>query len=333
MTPDVSVVIPTRDRRALLAQTISHALGQRDVSLELIVVDDGSVDGTAEFLASIDDSRVTVIGGRGDGVAAARNVGLAEARAALVAFNDDDDLWAPDKLALQLAGLSTNPSARWICSGAVRVNNDLKVIAAERVWTSGDVSAVALAANPVPGGASGVVADTALLRDVGGFDERFHVLADWDLWVRLGLSSEMGAVNRPLHAYRIHAGGMSGGVAATRAEIALLEKKYAVQRAACGVQLNVPRLEHWMGDRAQRSGDRSGAAGAFLRGAAVTGAPRSFSRAAEAVLWPSGYRLRDRRRGRRVSADWRAEVLEWLPSAADEEQRSAAVRRRKRPRT
>lgn len=310
---DVSVVIPTRDRRALLAQTVAHVLAQRSVAIELVVVDDGSEDGTSEWVQGIDDERVSLVRGGGRGVAAARNLGLAQAQAPLVAFNDDDDLWAPDKLVTQVAALQRCPRARWICSAAVRVNDDLRVIAAERVWTHGDVSTVALAGNPVPGGASGVVADTGLVREVGGFDERFHILADWDLWARLAMESEMAAVDRPLHAYRIHSGGMSSGVATTRREIALFEEKYADERRRRSVSLNMPRLNYWMADRAQRSGDRLGAAGAFIQGRSIVGRSRGVTRAVEALLWPSGYRARDRRRGRQVDAVWLAEVFTWLP--------------------
>lgn len=312
----MSVVVPTRDRRSLLSQTVAHVLAQRAIDLELIVVDDGSRDGTSDWVRTLDDARISLLQGEGQGVAAARNLGLSEARADLVAFNDDDDLWAPHKLATQVAALRSDRSARWICSGAVRVNAALEIIATERVWAQGDVSTTGLVANPVPGGASGVVAETGLVRDVGGFDERFHVLADWDLWIRLGLRSEMGAIDRPLHAYRVHAGGMSGSVAATRAEIALLEDKYRAERAERSVSLNLPRLEHWMGDRAQRSGHRVDASRAFLRSAGINGRSRKLVRAAEALVWSGGIQRRDHRRGQRVDVAWLAETAAWLPVPA-----------------
>jgi glycosyltransferase involved in cell wall biosynthesis len=100
---DVSVVVPTRNRSALLELTLRSVLCQRDVDLELIVVDEGSTDDTPTMLAAVADSRLRVI--RNDtprGVSAARNRGAASARADWVAFLDDDDLWAPDKLTRQL---------------------------------------------------------------------------------------------------------------------------------------------------------------------------------------------------------------------------------------
>jgi glycosyltransferase involved in cell wall biosynthesis len=105
--PGVSVVIPTHNRSDLLALTLRSALSQRDVAFEVIVVDDGSADETSEVVAGLGDPRVRLI--RHDvsqGVSAARNRGIAEARAEWIAFLDDDDLWAPDKLSFQLTAAS-----------------------------------------------------------------------------------------------------------------------------------------------------------------------------------------------------------------------------------
>ncbi len=100
---DVSVVIPTRNRSTLLAMALRSVFHQQDVELEVIVVDEASTDDTSTMLATIGDARVRVI--RNDaphGVSAARNSGAAEARGEWLAFLDDDDLWAPTKLARQI---------------------------------------------------------------------------------------------------------------------------------------------------------------------------------------------------------------------------------------
>src|SRR4051794_9011163 len=101
--PEVSVVIPTRDRRHLLETTLAAALNQREVDYEVIVVDDGSGDGTATELAAIGDPRLRVLrNGASQGVSAARNRAIAEARAPWIAFLDDDDVWSPELLRRQL---------------------------------------------------------------------------------------------------------------------------------------------------------------------------------------------------------------------------------------
>src|SRR5947209_3023883 len=101
--PEVTVVIPTHNRRARLAVTLRTALEQVDVDHEVVVIDEASSDGTADFLAAVHDRRVRVVRHEpAQGLPAARNAGIAVAQGRWVAFLDDDDLWAPDKLASQL---------------------------------------------------------------------------------------------------------------------------------------------------------------------------------------------------------------------------------------
>jgi glycosyltransferase involved in cell wall biosynthesis len=102
--PDVSVVIPTLNRQAALARSISITLGQENVNLEVIVVDDGSTDSTPAYLKTGRDPQLQVIRhARRTGVAAARNHGIQQARGEWVAFLDDDDVWAPHKLREQVS--------------------------------------------------------------------------------------------------------------------------------------------------------------------------------------------------------------------------------------
>src|ERR1700691_1503329 len=108
MIPEVSVIIPTHNRRAMVRDAIASVLAQRDASFELIVVDDGSTDRTSDMLASVDG--VTAARTEHRGVAAARNHGVEMAHAPLIAFLDSDDLWAPDdKLRRQLAFMREFP--------------------------------------------------------------------------------------------------------------------------------------------------------------------------------------------------------------------------------
>src|SRR6185369_4042772 len=104
MAPDVSVIIPTFDRAALLPRALDSALSQAGPSLEVIVADDGSADATAEVLSRYAvDPRVRVLFLAHGGVCRARNAAVAEARAPLLAFLDSDDEWLPGKLAAQCA--------------------------------------------------------------------------------------------------------------------------------------------------------------------------------------------------------------------------------------
>lgn len=151
----VTVVVPTHDRLGLVRRTLATVLAQRDVDVRVVVVDDGSEDGTFEAFSASRDARVHVVRNeRATGVAGARNRGLEEVASDWVAFLDDDDLWAPDKLASQLAAAAATPEARWVCAGAVTVDEDLRVLAAMRPPPSGPLPTV-LSRNRIPGGASG----------------------------------------------------------------------------------------------------------------------------------------------------------------------------------
>jgi len=311
--PAVSVVVPTHNRRDLLEETLGTIFGQRGVDLEVIVVDDGSSDDTSTFVASVADGRLKAI--RHEvalGVSAARNAGLEAATRPWVAFIDDDDLWAPDKLATQIEAMRSDPDASWSCSAAVIVNHRMRPIRYQPPLPRQDLGDVLLSRNVIPGGASGVVLDADLARRVGGFDERLSVFADWDFWIRLGLASPVVAVARPLHAYRVHPAGMSNqdGV---RSELEVVDDKYGAERAARGVALDGPAIEVWIGDRHQRAGRRLSAVHSYLHSVPRISRATALRKAAEVLVWLGLYRIRDVVNGRRVPASARRELSRWLP--------------------
>ena len=120
-TPDVSVVIPTRDRPELLLHSaLPSALDQKAVDLEVIVVDDCSAEDIERRTTEVGDARVRVVRHLAPrGVASARNTGIGVARAPWIAFLDDDDLWAPTKLERQLRALSDSNASFTYCSALV----------------------------------------------------------------------------------------------------------------------------------------------------------------------------------------------------------------------
>jgi glycosyltransferase involved in cell wall biosynthesis len=202
--PVVSVVLLTHNRRRLLELALRSVLAQTAVELEAIVVDDASTDDTAAYLDGIADARLRVVrNARSRGVSAARNAGLDAARGKWTAFLDDDDLWAPDKVVAQLAALERAPSARWACVSAVKVDERLRIVGWHRLTDPDNVLPRLLGKNVIPGSASSVLAETALLREIGGFSEGLEASEDWDCWIRLARAAPLAAVDRPLTAYRI----------------------------------------------------------------------------------------------------------------------------------
>jgi len=163
MPPDVSVVIPTRNRRAVLRSALHCALGQLDVDLEVIIVDDGSDIAPPRFVER-SDSRVRLVrlAARG-GVAQARNAGVAVARGRWISLLDDDDLWAPDKLRRQLDAAGT---AGFVYTSVVVFEDDRRPVAVLRSPVSSALAHGLLQRNVMPAGSSNVMIRADTLRDL-----------------------------------------------------------------------------------------------------------------------------------------------------------------------
>jgi len=314
----VTVVIPTLDRPEQLGVTLATVLAQRDVDVHVVVVDDGS-----RLPVVIDHPSVRVVRHESPrGVAASRNAGLARTTTPWIAFTDDDDLWAPGKLAAQLDAIAATHGAGWSCVGVIQVDEGLRPIGRAQGPASGDISETMLSRNAIPGGGSGVLASTALVREVGGFDEAFGMCADYDLWIRLALASPIAVANEPLLAYVVHPGAMSRRLDDVYEELDRLDDKHREERErrrlASGGSIHM-----WIGDRNQRAGRRVAAARAYLRGADALGAGVAVFRALEALLWPGAYRHRDQRRAEDIPGDWIVPFNSWLDPI-----RAGAVRHR-----
>jgi glycosyltransferase involved in cell wall biosynthesis len=212
--PSLSVVVPCYNARSTLAATLASVRAQGQSGLEIIVVDDGSRDGSADWLRETQPD-VRVIEQANQGVAAARNTGIQQAQAPWVAFLDADDIWLPGKLAAQWQRLSEQPDCR-LC------------YAAWQTWPSQaeQPEPALLAALLAPqaasawAGASGwiypellldcvvwtstVLAQRSLLLELGGFDTRLRVGEDYDLWLRASRVTRIERVAQPLALYRLH---------------------------------------------------------------------------------------------------------------------------------
>lgn len=309
---EVTVVVPTRDREAVCDQTLRAVLAQRDVTIELVVVDEGSTDGTPAMLGRIGDARMRVL--RHDparGLPAARNAGLGAARAPWVSFCDDDDLWAPDKLSAQLAA-ATAAGAEWALGGSVLVDADLEVIGHQPTPDPATLLDRLLVENVVPGGGSNVLALVDAVRAVGGFDESLTSCEDWDLWLRLAQRGAPAVVDRPLVAYRIWPGSMSTKVARMRATRRDVLGRVAELRAARGSPDGTYDHERWLAKQLLRGGDRFAAARAYAALAIDHRQPKELLRAVGAVVDPARLAASGDARARAdVPPAWIAEVAAW----------------------
>jgi len=195
MRPLVSVIIPTYNRRAMVKEAIDSVLSQTFTGFELIVVDDGSTDGTARELEEY-EQRLRLIRQERRGVAAARNSGARVAAGQYLAFLDSDDLWLPKKLEIQTTFMARS-GARicqteeiWIRRGR-RVNPKLK-----HRKPSGDVFRRSLELCLIS--PSAVMMTRELFEKAGGFDENFPVCEDYELWIRLAAHCPVPLVAVPL---------------------------------------------------------------------------------------------------------------------------------------
>jgi glycosyltransferase involved in cell wall biosynthesis len=209
MTPTISAIIPAYNHARFLAQAIESALAQTLPPVEVIVVDDGSTDETAEVLARY-AGRIRVIHQANRGVAAARNAGAAAAVGDYLAFLDADDVWAPGKLAAQTARLLAEPDLGLVHCSEEQIDAAGATLGYLYDGLEGWVIEEFLLFRRaiIRGGGSGALIPSAVFQAVGGFDERLSTSADWDLYCRIAARYRIGFVPEALLRYRLHGGNM-----------------------------------------------------------------------------------------------------------------------------
>ena len=200
-TPRVSVVIPAFNRAGTIREAAESVLSQSFDDLELIVVDDGSSDGTLTALEAVSDSRLRVLALRENrGVSVARNRGIDAARAPWVAFQDSDDLWRRDKLARQMALLEA-PGADYIAAYCgmeiTKLDGGTRYVPDPTLhYRAGDVLPDLVFCSFIS--TQTLVVRRDVLETVGGFDEDQRALVDWELMLRVAQRGSIGLVDAPL---------------------------------------------------------------------------------------------------------------------------------------
>lgn len=257
---DASVILPTRNRRALLTTTLRSVLGQGDVELEVIVVDDASTDDTPEVLGALDEPRVRVLRNEASvGPNAARNLGARAAEGRWVAFVDDDDLWAPDKLAAQLRA-AEETGRDWAYAGSVNVNEQLEVVHGIPPPSPKHVVAEVRRYNPIPASASNVAILRTSFAAAGGFNDELRTCEEWDLWIRLADAGPPAWVPEPLVAYRMHPGNAILDVEGLIAGARRLEELH-------GTRIDWGHFHRWLAQLCLRGGRRGAALRQYGRAA------------------------------------------------------------------
>jgi glycosyltransferase involved in cell wall biosynthesis len=204
MAPRVSVIIPTYNRSAALRATADSVLRQSFPDWELVVVDDGSTDDTAEVARSYTDPRISVITQPNGGHSAARNAGLERAVGEYVAFLDHDDRWRPEKLALQTAYLDQHPNCSLVYGAWETIDEEGKPQGpGNKARFEGKVTGTLLREHNFVQSMSLPMMRTEQVRAVGGFRAVMDICDDLDLFLRLSRIGEFGYLPQVLMDYNV----------------------------------------------------------------------------------------------------------------------------------
>ncbi len=199
----VSVIIPTYNCPGFLTAAIESVLAQTYTELEVVVVDDGSTDNTAEVVRGF-ESRVRYVYQDNAGTAAARNTGIKAARGEVIAFLDHDDLWLPEKLELQLPMLREDKSIGMVFCGRQFFNTYTNEVTSTHPAEAGlqvhdflGHTTIALQSAIVP---------RSIFNSVGLFDEQLLGTDDWEMCIRIAKEHRVVGVPDVLISIRGHAG-------------------------------------------------------------------------------------------------------------------------------
>lgn len=287
--PAVSVVIPTKNRARFVARALDAVLGQRGVNVEAIVVDDGSDDDAPALIAERAgrDERVRVVRHEAsEGVARARNDGIAVARADWVAFLDDDDLWSPDKLRLQLS-VAVATGAGFVYGRVVEVDERLMPLRCMVLTDPVTLRHDLFGENAIPS-PSVVLARTSIVRASGCFDEGLRVLADWDLWIRLAAETRAACCPDVVAAYVRHPGSMlTTERDRMTAEFSRMQEKHAGAATEAGAEFGDRFSVRFRARGLLDRDERWAAARAYLQYGISTRRPAYAARAAGALVSPA----------------------------------------------
>jgi glycosyltransferase involved in cell wall biosynthesis len=291
--PALTVVIPAYNRAGSIRAAIESVLRQTRADFELLVVDDGSTDGTLAAAAEVQDPRLRLIESpRNGGAAAARNLGVTESRGAWIAFQDSDDEWLPTKLEKQMARLEA-PGAAFVGAycGLLTLGG-LDDRAGERlrlryvpdpsiVPAEGDILEPLLFANMIS--TQTLVVRRDVILELGRFDADTTPIEDWDFVLRLSRRGSIAFVDEPLVHQRFSPNSITRDTARRlSSRIRLVEKNLEAFERHPALLARQYRI---IANGCRAAGDLAGARRWLGRALAVAPAdPRTWGRALQATV-------------------------------------------------
>jgi glycosyltransferase involved in cell wall biosynthesis len=231
--PFISVIIPTYNRLELLRETVNSVRSQTFTDFEIIVVNDGSTDGTAEWLAEQTD--IKAINQQNQGIATSRNNGAAAAQGRWLAFLDHDDLWAPTKLEVQAEYVRANPDVALVAAKHIRLGTKPRH-SASCAWIKGNLFVKAYSESFIH--TSSVMIRRDVFDDIDGFPTRYKFADEFDVWLKISKAHPIAYVDQPLVFIRFYESNTSHNRVGVRTDtFDILMKNYDPDRISKAIFL------------------------------------------------------------------------------------------------
>lgn len=189
----ISVIIPTFNRKDTLKAAIKSVFAQTLHPDEVIIVDCGSTDGTKEAVYNCNEP-IKFLETKTSGASAQRNIGIFNAKGSYIAFLDDDDIWHPEKLKIQMGFLDQHPEISMISAGNIRIGGDIKIHRPK--WIIGDLYQKLFMKSFIS--TPSVMVKREVFDKVGGFNENYKRAEDYDLWLRISRYFHLAHTKTPL---------------------------------------------------------------------------------------------------------------------------------------
>ena len=241
--PLVSVIIPAYNAEKWINETIESVLSQDYESLEVIVVDDGSTDGTGLIVGRF-EQRVRYIHKLNGGQGSARNAGIKKSKGKYIAFVDSDDLWASNKISSQMTFLA-NTNLQWAYCDAIAFDDVtrkhlFKFSDKSKQFEGNILEPLFLSCfiqSPTP------IVHRNIFDIVGYFDESRELKnrEDWDMWLRIAIKYPVGKIASPLTYYRVHKSSVTGGedpIRRLNGHLAVIEKIVGLESKLSNLKKN-----------------------------------------------------------------------------------------------
>jgi len=231
MKPLVSILMPMRNAQRHVKEALQSVLSESEVPLEVIVIDDGGSDASAEIVSSLDDDRIEMIRGPAQGIAAAFNVGLERVRGDIVMRCDADDRYVPGRIGRQVEWLKSHPDFGAVCGSFATIDDRSKLISTLETGHTDEEITNELREGKTRTHLCTFAIRAEVVRQLRGFRPYFVTAEDIDFQLRLAGVTRVWYEARSAYEYRLHDASMVHSQAnARRVFFENTARAFAVQR-------------------------------------------------------------------------------------------------------